>query len=347
MGHSGVGGGVNRTSLIFEQPRAVSLRTEAVPAPGPDAVLVRTRFSAVSSGTERLFYRGKVPSEMALDTGIAALSGSARYPFKYGYAAVGRVVDAGRDVPDGWIGRRVFAFHPHESHFTARCDHLHVLPDDVAWRDAVFLPNMETAVNLLMDGRPVIGETAAVFGLGIVGLLTAALLARFPLSAIIAVDPCPDRRDLAANLGPHVHPAAPECLEEVISTLAAEGGPDLVYEISGSPPALNQAVGIAGFATRIVVGSWYGSRPSTLDLGGNFHRNRIRIESSQVSTLAPTFRGRWSHQRRLTTAMAMIREIGPARFISHEFDFSRAPDAYRLLDERPDDMLQAVFRYAD
>lgn len=338
---------MNRTSLIFEKPRAVSLTTEAVPEPGPDEVLVQTCFSAVSSGTERLFYRGRVPEDMALDTGIPALAGSARYPFKYGYAAAGRVIGAGRDVPAGWPGRRVFAFHPHESHFTAKPADLHELPDEMAWRDAVFLPNVETAVNFLMDGRPVIGETVVVFGLGIVGLLTAAVLTRFPLSAVIAVDPCPDRRERSGGLGMLVHPVDPASVDGVVSELTGGRGPDLIYEVSGNPAALDQAVDIAGFDTRIVIGSWYASRRATLDLGGRFHRNRIRIETSQVSTLAPTCRGRWSHRRRLATAMGLIREIGPSRFISHEYDFSRAPEAYDLLDRTPDEVFQAVFRYGD
>ena len=338
---------MNRTTLIFEKPRAVSLKTEAVPVPGPDEVLVQTCFSAVSSGTERLFYRGRVPGDMPLDTGIPALAGSASYPFKYGYAAAGRVIGAGSEVPGGWSGRRVFAFHPHESHFTARPADLHELPDEVVWRDAIFLPNTETAVNFLMDGRPVIGETAVVFGMGIVGLLTTALLVRFPLTAVVAVDPCPDRRTLAGQLSAMVHPADPETAGAMVSDLTEGTGPDLIYEVSGSPAALGQAVAVAGFDTRIIVGSWYGDRCAGLDLGGRFHRNRVRIESSQVSTLAPIYRGRWSHRRRLSTAMSMIREIGPSRFISHEFDFSRAPEAYDLLDRTPGEVLQIVFRYGD
>ncbi len=338
---------MNRTALIFEKPRSVSLQTEAAPTPGPGELLVETRFSAVSSGTERLFYRGGVPEGMALDAAIPALAGRAKYPFKYGYAAVGRVVGADRDVPEGWAGRRVFAFNPHESLFAARPGDLYPLPADVAWRDAVFLPNMETAVNLLMDGRPVIGASVAVFGAGIVGLLTTALLVRFPLSALVSVDPNPTRRTLAGSLGEQVRSVAPDGASAVLSALADGRGPDLVYEVSGRPEALDQAVALAGFDTRIIVGSWYGDRRCSLDLGGRFHRGRIRIESSQVTTLAPGLRGRWSHRRRLATAMAMIREISPSRFISHEVAFSRAPEAYAQLDRDPDDVLQIVFRYRD
>lgn len=336
---------MNRTSLFFERPGAVSLRTEPAPLPGPGEVLVRTRFSAVSSGTERLFYRGRIPADMPLDTAIPSLAGRAGYPFKYGYAAAGRVVALGGGVPDDWSGRRVFAFNPHESHFTANPADLFELPEEVGWRDGVFLPNMETAVSFLMDGRPVLGETAAVFGLGIVGLLTTALLCRFPLAAVVAVDPLPERRALARGLGGRVQPAAPDEAAGILSDLTSGAGPDLIYEVSGSPAALDQAVGIAGFDTRIVVGSWYGDRRAALDLGSRFHRSRVRIESSQVSTLAPGFCGRWTHRRRLAAAMAMIREIGPSRFISHEFDFSRAPHAYELLDRTPEAVLQVVFRY--
>lgn len=217
----------------------------------------------------------------------------------------------------------------------------------MAWRDAVFLPNMETAVNFLMDGGPVVGETAAVFGMGIVGLLTVELLARFPLAAVVAVDPCPARRAFAAAMGARVHAAAPDDAGALISELTGGIGPDLVYEVSGNPAALDQAVAVAGFDTRIIVGSWYGGKRCDLDLGGRFHRNRVRIESSQVSTLSPGFRGRWTHRRRLATAMAMILEIKPSRFISHEFDFLRAPEAYALLDRPSGEALQIVFRYSD
>jgi NADPH:quinone reductase-like Zn-dependent oxidoreductase len=83
-------------------------------------------------------------------------------------------------VDPAWVNRLVFAFQPHSSHFLATPQELLPLPEGLPAEDAVFLPNMETAVNFVMDGNPRIGERAAVFGQGIVGLLTTALLARFP-----------------------------------------------------------------------------------------------------------------------------------------------------------------------
>ena len=117
-----------RHSLYFTGPRQVSLREESLSPPGPGQVLVQTILSAISPGTELLIYRGQAPRDLAADTSIAALAGSLAFPLKYGYAAVGRVVELGRDVAARWQGALVFAFHPHESAFLATPDELLPVP---------------------------------------------------------------------------------------------------------------------------------------------------------------------------------------------------------------------------
>ena len=97
--------------------------------------------------------------------------------------------------------RYYFAFRPHESHFCASPHTLLPVPEGMPPQQAALLPTAETAVNLVMDGAPLVGERVMVMGLGIVGLLTTALLAQFPLAALIAVDPLPHRRRLALAAG--------------------------------------------------------------------------------------------------------------------------------------------------
>ena len=172
---------MTRTSLLFQKPREITCRQEPVPRIGPGEILVQAKCSAISPGTEMLAYRGEMPEGISLDGTIKVLSGKAVYPFKYGYSSVGRVIEVGSDAAAGWLGRRVFAFHPHESHFTAKADDLISLPEDIDALEALFLPNAETAVNFVMDGRPMLGESVAVFGQGIVGLLTTSILATMPL----------------------------------------------------------------------------------------------------------------------------------------------------------------------
>jgi len=298
---------------------------------------VQTLVSAISAGTELLFLRGEVPANMEVDSAIPALNGAVRYPLRYGYACVGRVIEAGEEQDRGWLGCTVFAFHPHASHFVASTAQILPVPDDLTPHRAALLPNMETAVNLVMDGQPGIGERVAVIGLGVVGLLTIALLARFPLERLLAVDPLPQRRGLATALGAHAA-LAPEELTE-------RSGYDLVYEVSGSPIALNTALALTGFAGRIVIGSWYGVKQAPLDLGGAFHRSRIRLLASQVSTIDPRWSGRWNKKRRIDLAWAMLRAVEIERLITHRLPVEEAPTAYRLLEQEPERTLQVLFEY--
>jgi len=101
------------TALLFAAPYQLTLKQETLSAPSPDQVLVQTLVSAISAGTELLFYRGEVPESMTVDATLSALGGAVTYPLKYGYALVGVVTAIGAAVDPRWQGQRVFAFHPH------------------------------------------------------------------------------------------------------------------------------------------------------------------------------------------------------------------------------------------
>ena len=328
---------MTRVSVIFTAPGQVEVVQEPLPTPAPGELLIQTDLSAISAGTELLFLRGQVPASMSVDSTLAALDGAVRYPLRYGYACTGRVIAAGADSDATWIGRRVFAFQPHTSHFTAPATQLIPVPDGVTPAQAALLPNMETAVNLVMDGQPVIGERVAVVGLGVVGLLTVALLARFPLAHLLAVDPLPARRALALKLGAYAA-VAPDARAEIRDY-------DLTYEVSGAPAALNTALTLTGYAGRIVIGSWYGSKQAPIDLGGAFHRSRIRLLASQVSTLDPRWLGRWDKARRFAVAWEMLRHLDAGALVTHRLPVTQAPEAYRLLDQEPHQALQVLLEY--
>lgn len=321
------------------------MRQDLLPEPGRGQALVKTLLSAISPGTELLVYRGQFPADLALDESIGALAGEFAYPLKYGYAAVGQVSALGPEVDPAWLGRMVFSFHPHESYFLAAPEELLPLPEDLLPEEAAFLPNMETAVNFVMDGAPRIGERLAVFGQGIVGLLTTSLLARFPLGSLITLDLYPLRRRTSLECGAQasLDPAAPGALEQARASFPE--GADLAYELSGSPAALDQAIAITGFGGRVVIGSWYGQKRASLDLGGSFHRSRIRLISSQVSSLAPELTGRWTKPRRLEVAWEMLRQVRPGKFITHRYPLEQAAEAYRLLDQDPGGAIQVIFVY--
>ena len=204
---------------------------------------------------------------------------------------------------------------------------------------------METAVNLVQDAAPLLGERALVLGQGIVGLLVTALLREFPLQTLLTADFFPARRAASQALGvEHCLDASLPNLDAAIGAILPSGA-DLTFEVSGSPLALDTAIRHTAYSGRIVIGSWYGEKKATLELGGRFHRSRIKLIASQVSTISPELSGRWDKARRFGVAWNALARIRPEKWITHRFPIEKASDVYRLLDENPKDTLQVIFEY--
>jgi 2-desacetyl-2-hydroxyethyl bacteriochlorophyllide A dehydrogenase len=342
-------------AVWFPAPRRVEVRAEPVGAPGRDEILVETLASAISHGTEMLVYRGEVPPDTALD--LPTLAGSFAFPIKYGYAAVGRVIDVGDAVRTAAPGDVLFALHPHQDRFLLRAAHdapgpYWRLPDDLPPERGVFAANVETALNVLLDAPVRLGEHVVVIGQGVVGVLIALLARRNGAGRVVVVDPIARRREVALALGADAALAPSAGLrEDVARALESRGdGPrdglaDVAYEASGNPAALQAALDCVTDEGTVVVCSWYGTKRTTLDLGGRFHRGRVRLQSTQVGRINPALAPRWDHGRRLSVVSRLLAELPLERLISHRIPLSRAAEAYRLVDERPDETLQVVLTY--
>ena len=339
-------GEVKRKTLYFTAPRRVELREETLPALGADNILVETMCSAISAGTEMLIYQGRFPRDLETDSVISTLRGGFQYPLAYGYACVGVVKEAGTKVDKSWRDRLVFAFQPHTSHFISKPESLFSIPSSLSPETACFLPNMETAVNLVQDGVPIFGERVLVLGQGVIGLLTASLLNRFPIEALVTADCYELRRkaSLTLKVSDTLDPNSESFQNETSAYTQRKF--DLTFELSGNPAALNDALALTAFSGRIVIGSWYGEKRAEIDLGGAFHRSRIKLLSSQVSTIAPELSGRWDKARRFEVAWQALERIKPEKWITHRFSIDRAEKAYRLLDENPQETIQILVTYS-
>jgi threonine dehydrogenase-like Zn-dependent dehydrogenase len=216
------------------------------------------------------------------------------------------------------------------------------LPDGVSDEDAVFLANLETALGIVHDGAPRFGEQVLVLGLGVVGLLTCEVLIRAGIGAPIAVEPHELRRQAAARLGCRALSPQDPGLRERIAELTGGRGPDLAINCSGAEAALQLAIDTLAVEGTLVEASWYGSRRVSLELGSAFHRRRLRLVSSQVSTLAPGLAPRWDKRRRLELALDLLPQLRLSRYITHRFPLERAQDAFELIDRQPEQALQVV-----
>src|SRR5438874_11434942 len=141
-------GAIGARALWLAAPRAPEFRDEPAPPPGPGEVRVRAIASALSQGTELLVYRGQVPADLPLD--LPTLAGSFAFPIKYGYASVGRVVDAGAEVLRPSPGEVVFVHHPHQAAYVVPADMAIRLPASLEPEHGVFLANVETATNIVL-----------------------------------------------------------------------------------------------------------------------------------------------------------------------------------------------------
>jgi len=329
-------------TLYFTAPKKVEVREVELPSPKNNEILVQSICSAISAGTEMLVYRGEFPP---LADSHDSFSSNLSYPTTYGYANVGKVIECGSNIDNAWKDKIVFSFQPHTSHFISATESLFAIPTTLSPENACFLPNMETAVNFLQDGAPVLGERVLVLGQGVVGLMTASLLAEFPLERIVTKDHYEKRREASANIDKIICSEIDNDSGKNLSTLAGNDKFDLTYELSGSPSALNDALEFTIFSGRIVIGSWYGNKKADIDLGGVFHRSRIKMISSQVSTISPELNGRWDKSRRFDVAWKALERIKPEKWITHRFHIDDAEKAYQLLDTNPQEAIQVVFDY--
>ena len=337
---------MDRKTVYFTAPGRVELREESLPSPGADEVLVETQVSAISAGTELLVYRGQFPRDVV--DSHDELSSGLNYPLAYGYACVGKVAGIGSSVPGEWENRLVFSFQPHTTHFIANLKSLFPVPGSLSSEAACFLPNMETAVNLVQDAAPLLDERVLVLGQGIVGLLTAALLHEFPLECLVTADRYELRRKVSLDLGvsSSLDPSFDDFRTRAFqSSLGSQSGFDLTLEVSGNPSALDDAIALTTFSGRVVIGSWYGEKRALVDFGARFHRSRIKLISSQVSSISPELGGRWDKSRRFASAWSALKRLQPEKWITHKFPLDQAAQAYQLLDSSPELALQVVFEY--
>lgn len=278
-------------SLWYVAPGRAEIRTGPLAEAAPGLVTVRALHGAVSRGTERLVFFGRVPASEYERMRAPFMEGVFPFPVKYGYAVVGRVEHG----PERLRGRAVFALHPHQTAFTLPIEAVTPVPDGVPLRRAVLAANMETALNAVWDAAPGPADRVAVVGAGVVGALVAFLCGRLPGAEVTLIDLLPARASLARALG--VRFALPEEAPEAC---------DVVFHASGSGEGLATALRIAGNEATVCELSWYGAGEVAVSLGGAFHSRRLRLLSSQVGQVAPSHRARWTPQRRLAAALALL-----------------------------------------
>ncbi len=318
------------TAFWVVAPGRGELRGQRLRPPGAGEVLVETRFSGISRGTETLVFQGRVPASQHEPMRAPFQSGGFEFPLKFGYSSVGVVIEGAPEL----TGRRVFCLHPHQDRYVVPAAAVSPLPDAVPDTRAVLAANVETALNGLWDAAPRIGDRVGVIGAGVVGALAAALVASMPGVQVQLIDIDPEKAAVATALG-----------IDFTSPGGARDDLDLVIHASGAPRGLATALELAGFEATIVELSWYGDRSVALPLGEEFHSRRLRLLASQVGAVATAQRARWDRRRRLALALDLLAEPRFDALLAPSAPFVQLPAVMAELAAGPSSIMCQLISY--
>ena len=310
----------------------VEVRAGAVPEVGPGQVRVRALASGISQGTELVLYKGE--ASCPFDPSVEP-SGAQVYPRRYGYAWVGEVVMAGAGVTHLPAGTRVFALAPHGDVHSLDASAVRPLDPALSPRRAVLAASLETAVTCVWDAGASVGDAVVILGGGVIGLLVGYLMSRAG-ARVRLVEPSERRRAVAATWGVDVlHPEQDR----------PRGDADVVVEATGNPAVLDRAIAHAAHESTVVVASFYGARAAPIGLGAEFHRRRLVLRSTQVSSIPAVRSARWTPARRFDVVRALLADERLDALIDAPVSLASAADVYARLDRRPGDAIQTVFVY--
>jgi threonine dehydrogenase-like Zn-dependent dehydrogenase len=204
------------------------------------------------------------------------------------------------------------------------------------------------ALNAVLASGARIGETAVVFGQGVIGLLATQLLVGQGVE-VFAVDMVPHRLELARKFGATPLLAAGGDLAVAIRDLTQGRCADRIIELTGAYAALHEAIRLAGVDGTVVAAGFYQGPATALALGEEFHHNRVTLVSSQIGSLPLELRDRWSRERLHQTVMKLCAasRLDPMPLVSHLIPAASAAEAFQLVDSPPPDLLQVILDFRD
>lgn len=341
--------------LMLTAVRQLAFEELSVNPLGPNEVRIRTLFSGISAGTELSQYRGTSPFmnrqwDLANRVFRDAEAPSWSFPVRnLGYEEAGEIVETGAAVTRVKVGERVFGTWGHRSmHVMAEADAAErLIPMAADPRIGIFSHIGAVALNGVHDARIRMGDLVVVFGLGVPGQIVLQA-ARASGATVIGVDPVAGRRAMAERLGADrtLDPTA-QSIADTIKGETGGRGADICIEVSGAAPALAEAMRTVAYASRVVAMGFFQGEARGLQLGDEFHHNRIELISSQISGVAPEASHRWSKLRLWQTAVRLQHEgrLNLLPLITDTVPFAAVPALFERLDKGDPAILQSVLDF--
>ena len=345
--------------VTFFGPKKVGITEYEDALLKPNEVRLQTLYSGISAGTELTHYRGSnvYLHKLWKETDRLFLAGegttSKTYPiFGSGYEECGKVIELGSAVEKVKVGDIVYGTWQHRTH--------HIVSEDYASNRkilagldpilGIFSQMTAIAYNGILDAAIRLGETVAIFGLGVPGQICAQMAKRSG-ARVIGIDMIPARLEMGNVQGwlDITLDGKQGQVAERIKELTNHKGVDAAFEVSGSYAALHEAIRSVVYSGKVIAQGFYQGGGNSLFLGEEFHHNRINIICSQISGVSPELSNRWNIERMVRRGIELQAEglLNFKPLITHTYPLEQVAEAYQLLDEHPDQAMQVVIDFAN
>ena len=250
------------------------------------SVLVKTLYSGISKGTEKLVASGNVHKSQFSIMKCPFQEGNFNFPIKYGYINVGKIIDG----PTSILGKTIFTLTPHQSIFKISIKNINFIKNKNI-KKYLLTANMETAVNIYWDSQANKKDKILIVGLGSVGLLTAYYFRLKGYKNLYVTDLNLHKKKIAKKLNLNfIEFKKVDNFDSIVNTTSS-------YNV------LNASFAKLNLDGKLIEASWYGNKIGKLNLGNDFHSKRLKIISSQVSNIPVYMKKKHNYKSRLKIAI--------------------------------------------
>jgi len=331
--------------IVFPSKAKAEIQYRAIPKPMAGEVLVKNKRSIVSIGTEMTAFSGDYPPGSVWEKFFP-------YPFDAGYATAGEIVDVGEGVDNSFIGKRVGTCAPHCLYANVKVEELRVIRrDEVAWEEAPFFIIAQIVMRGIRMSKISWGESAAVYGMGLLGYFAANLCKVAGASPVFAIDTAKFRLDMLPDDVSlvRINPKGDDLIK-IVSEKTRGRMIDVVFEITGNAKLIPDEFKLLHDQGRFVVVS--SPREKTeFDFHDLCNRPSYTIIGAHNYShpAVATAENPWTAQRdsELFFDLVADKRLDVKRIISHRIDWSDAPGIYDKLAKDRSNYMGIVINWED
>lgn len=308
--------------VVFTQPGVAVLEACATPTVGADQLLIRTRVSLISPGTERAFF-------------LSLPNTTNDYPHYPGYSTIGEVLACGANVTNWRVGQRVASATTHAQILAAPAHLCIPVPDGVADEEAAFFNLASIAMQGVRKARLELGEPVVVIGAGLIGLLALQLARLNGGLPVIGVDTDERRLAFAQQANADATRKVDEHLPAKVAELCEAPGAAVVIEATGHPEAILTAFALAKPGGRVVLLGSTRGETEQVNFYRDVHKKGLTVIGAHNSArpLVESAPGWWIAQADQRVALKLLAtgRLTVRPFLTERFAWADAPRAYELL----------------